>query len=705
MNKFNLKPINLTSATVDHSRSPMTYALYISTFVLTFIFIFSFMSPVHACNYREDPEFQAQKDICDGRPGYRWDCSMHRCTAATREHRGPDNEYGFDTLEMRERFEECRSKETKDDRRKCFLAYAQELAAGRNTNVSRLLTNEAVGSAVIHGAYVTMGVLSGNSAFRNQSGLTNFCPSRSVMGVTSGVGLAWEAKLQFKNKKELEKIAANYRKRATQESPFEAQADAIKHLKKQEDEVRKFAEERIKLHKVMQIGYAASTALALYEMSTPTFNERCGYGETDRDFEVQAYKMDGENKVPIGDSFNVTASVDSSEAVTNDFFVENADSLEIKNRLPDGADGFEVTDLDGSVPWYRVFRLQTPAHVAIASGVGLGINLFLERRAGRQVNDSEQTVKYFKALLATFEESVAGFCPHGRNDMSNPECYCYTVTGERNPNRTNSDTCKNYWEQQDNNIHVAATDYSQSGGNIPEKKGCLFYTGKYDPSCQCRSMKDDQGRNACYKAPAELHNFTGLAQGLGLNEYMRDMEKLASGEMSIGELNHADLEQRAARVRRGLDQILERVNQQRARDGQDPLEINPERLAMQYKNEGAEPLSSFAQRIDPFGLAEDKSENKSTASTETSSPNISLSGGRGLNQVQKSESKNSGFDFNFSNSGRSNAGRVDDFPGERNFNYKNDDIVTNDGASLWNIITHRYNTSGLRRLFPDEQEH
>ena len=42
--------------------------------------------------------------------------------------------------------------------------------------------------------------------------------------------------------------------------------------------------------------------------------------------------------------------------------------------------------------------------------------------------------------------------------------------------------------------------------------------------------------------------------------------------------------------------------------------------------------------------------------------------------------------------------------GQVKYDYKNSDINTDKSASIWNVISKRYNQSGLRRLFDDGSE-
>ena len=56
-------------------------------------------------------------------------------------------------------------------------------------------------------------------------------------------------------------------------------------------------------------------------------------------------------------------------------------------------------------------------------------------------------------------------------------------------------------------------------------------------------------------------------------------------------------------------------------------------------------------------------------------------------------------DFDFDGGAKGN--KIDGFM-KKKYRIGDDDIVKNDSASIWKVLTNRYNQSGLKRLFSDD---
>jgi hypothetical protein len=69
------------------------------------------------------------------------------------------------------------------------------------------------------------------------------------------------------------------------------------------------------------------------------------------------------------------------------------------------------------------------------------------------------------------------------------------------------------------------------------------------------------------------------------------------------------------------------------------------------------------------------------------------------------EAKKDGPDFNFDLGGAPGADKGDEIGGfmDKKYNYKDNDIVNNEGASIFQVITNRYNQSGYTRLFEEKE--
>ena len=112
----------------------------------------------------------------------------------------------------------------------------------------------------------------------------------------------------------------------------------------------------------------------------------------------------------------------------------------------------------------------------------------LANAAGDQAKQAGENVEKIQDLKKKFIASIADYCPDGREDMSNPSCFCYLTDGEKNPNRTNSQICQAEWNKYQN-LYVETKD-DPSNFNIEDTSGCMYVDGKFDQQCNCKKVKN-----------------------------------------------------------------------------------------------------------------------------------------------------------------------------------------------------------------------
>ena len=72
-------------------------------------------------------------------------------------------------------------------------------------------------------------------------------------------------------------------------------------------------------------------------------------------------------------------------------------------------------------------------------------------------------------------------------------------------------------------------------------------------------------------------------------------------------------------------------------------------------------------------------------------------------QDKTNKAKSDDYSYLFDSSNTSSNKKVQTFSEEeKKYNYQDNDINTQGGASLFEIISHRFSTSGMRRLFGEE---
>lgn len=347
--------------------------------------------------------------------------------------------------------------------------------------------------------------------------------------------------------------------------------------------------------------------------------------------------------------------------------------------------------------------LQTPYAVAVMATASAAVNFQLAGVAKKEKSQAEKNAEIIKKLIANFELSQAAFCPDGREDVNKPECYCYTEKGERSKH-TNSETCQALWAKDDKNYFAAASAETSANG------GCVYLNGKYDLNCNCTKLIDkSSGENACLKTQKVNTgtNQLAVANAGKINTLTGAVSTLANGSNAAAGIDTAALTNNAFTQKSNNDKMSEALNAKLKQANKAPIKLNSEAAAKAW-SDGLVPSGDLRNKL--MGLS-----NK---------PDSSFSGRGALSpkaqEVLQEAMKKTGIQYDGGN-GKSSKGQKDDYSylfdsnsssttkkvqnfdeGEKKYNYQDNDINTQGGASLFEIISHRFSTSGMRRLFGEQ---
>ncbi|TNE97704.1 MAG: hypothetical protein EP326_10980 [Deltaproteobacteria bacterium] len=346
--------------------------------------------------------------------------------------------------------------------------------------------------------------------------------------------------------------------------------------------------------------------------------------------------------------------------------------------------------------------LSQPIPTIVMAAIGVIYSGILLSGAKGEKEDAEDREEKIDGIIKKFESSVAGYCPSGRENLAEPRCYCYTSDGKKNKNRTNSETCQNLWANDGRNFYAGAGDYSKQKNNNPV--GCMTRDRKFDAECKCKKLKDKSGNNACYKVPASARiTMPGLANSH--NKFLKDINDITNGNTSPSGLNAAGLTQSAITLGKARNKLMEKLNKDRKIAGLKPISFK------------ASDAKAMINKLSPAALKSVQGELFAQPASNISSPGLAkalkaakqnpalkkvmFSGGKGL--MAKKVQKKKDFNLNFGETG--STGKIEDGFMDKSYNYaKNqNDIIDRDDVSIFQVITNRYNATGLQRLFGDEE--
>ncbi len=372
--------------------------------------------------------------------------------------------------------------------------------------------------------------------------------------------------------------------------------------------------------------------------------------------------------------------------------------MSVQALAADATDGYDYKKL-----------LNNSLGVLIVSGIGTVYSGILYKEADKQEKESQNNIKKLDKMIATFKDSYASHCPNGRDSISEPQCYCYTAAGLQNTNRSNSQTCKDLWAKDTYTLAGAAADYSSTTYNV-DVAGCVLVNGDFDENCKCKKLIDANGKNACKKTttvsiPTETAS-VGFATSTGLKDLLQFSANASNGSLNLNALDSTSLGTKAINAQKFSDQMLSKINTSKVGDVPKIDESNVGKFAKAAFGE-KNIASAMNTRSMASSIGSSRSENPAVASLlnqAQSKVGIEVAGGKGLNNAKTDKKKNS-LDLNFNEASPSGNGQnVQNFAEENKaYKYKNSDIVTDNTASIFEIISNRYVQSGLKRLFDDEK--
>ncbi len=605
--------------------------------------------------------------------GQRFDVALNRCVSTASSLKNQSEFKACEALESDKR-QACYEKAAKAQETKTRNKYGDDVKSGD-------ITKGKTAQTVTSGLFASLAVW---QVF-GKSSWSSSCWSTKIFGATSLAGFVKNVAFEKDVEKDVKKMADEFNKEASQkDSMKDAQLTAFDYLEKEQNYLEKYAKDNKKLYQMLGIGYTASIAMAVYEMTTMNLKMTEPCSETEKREEVKTKGADGKD-------------------VTDVKHNKMSDHKSLVDKAKANPDGIEnLASVSGTASFVSQV-LDTPVGIIAAGGIAAVQSFSLSSEMAKKAKEAASNVETIKSLREKYMASISNYCPEGRDDLAKPYCYCYTDAGVKNPNRTNSQTCQNLWKTPDS--LWADSEDALRGSGINAKTGCVYVDGKFDPACQCKRLKNTSGENACMKINMPSGAFSGLGP-MKIDTAVSAVESLNQGNSSSGAID-TDLDVQSALAKKTKDVLLSKINPfVKKETGQSIDDISNDLLkkatqaASSSGNKVAiyNPPSLKMAEIRPNSEALDTA----TSTIKTIQPKLGSSvRKRGANSNKPKNNWN--FDSSNNTSSVLSFSNVAD-QGQVKYDYKNSDINTDKSASIWNVISKRYNQSGLRRLFDDGSE-
>lgn len=666
-----------------------------------------------SCSYDNDSETAKAKAACEKKSSGKWSCKLNRCL--TQE----------ESISMFKDFQKCAELTDVEARKACHDKIAKDEAGNLKVDKPNTVLNQGITALTTALAVIN---------FAGKSG-TSSCISKNIFtGVATG-SLLSEAYFTFFLDKQFDSDKKKY-SIDSKTTEYDAQVKAFQYLLKGQKSLESVASQKSKIYKGLALGYGAAAAAALYDW----YKEKCESSEAPNTDYLKNPDYKGEQPIlkdpldkfksnltdpqllnpstsikrtlpkNVNHNIGVRDMINILMFITTEVFANGLNSdlyrILIGGTAATGA-GLLIDKVEPVKKWFA-----TPAGIGIISLAASAITLKLALDYDNTAKQAGKNANVIKMIIKKFNESAERFCAKGNDDLSNPRCYCYTSDGKQNPKRSNSETCKKLWAASSGGIFVDEDDPDFSGKNV-NVSGCLTRDGKFDETCSCKKFIDKNGNNACYKVNSGSLGTTGNMLGLnGFESAMKDIEKMASGNFNAGNLiSYGANAKNAAKIEAMKKQFVDKYNNGR----KNSLVIN-DALASKIVDKIATPelLNSAKDGLVGKGSSLLGSADFSKSATDDVKKMINLLPKENLDKLKAFSSSGKGhllgannkdeFAFNLDDSNGNGAGKVieqEDYM-KNKYNLKDSEINKDDGKSIWDIITNRYNRSALPKLFKDE---
>lgn len=623
---------------------------------------------------------EKQMSDCANNSSMEWSSTTNKCVEKE------------ESLKQRNEANACNEKKDLAQREACHKSLAEH-KTGLSSDPNKLSQGNTTASMVINSAYSVVTLIN----FTGKDNAKSNCLSKKIFGVTAVAGLASDVYLKVMAQKKVNALNNKF-KLDVAAGASDSQVKALEYLKEEQKTVVDIAELEKKRNIVLTLGYGAAGLLAAYELSPWGKNPSCEMPSEKTEANAQSAKAEPVAERPSSTQqaaeANGTDTPDSPVAVSQD-----------KAPSPPTAG---ITESAGAAISKIKGLTDNSLGIMVLAGIGTVYSGVLISAAAEQESESKENIQKIDKVIKTFKDSYANFCPNGRENLTEPKCYCYNANGTQNNNRTNSQTCTALWAQNNYKLEANAANYA-GVSTFVDPVGCVTLNGQFDEKCTCKKFVDGKGSNACMKTtnitiPVGLGS--GFGSASGLQQVTNFSNNAANGNPRFDLLSSGQLGTNAIAAKKMAQEVFTKLSPQLPASAIVLSKMNDKNVGQYARSVFGEKAIQAAARgpSSAIGLASSRSTDGKVAAllkdAEKKAGLDLMGSGKGLAQKKLEGKEAPNFNFIGETNTNANGAQTQNFPEkEKNYNYKNNDISKRDDTSIFEIISNRYVQSGLRRLF------
>ena len=623
-----------------------------------------------ACSYVPSDPLHQEKQECGLRPDRSWSCQLHRCLATP------------EVLATQKAFERCNAIEEKAEGNRCRAQVAKEITEaekGVDLNQNRVNTKNRFGMSIhsFLGAYYIF------SGFSMTEAKKHCAISAQLMAAGSGAAVLGTLLASWQHKRGSGQLQDQYQKLVDNSHPQSAQVEAFDYLIEEQHLLEKVAK-RFSQANYLAGGLLTSAAIAASYGMLVGIEGGCGVDSPAPPSPTPALP----SPTPPG---RLQVFWDMAWPTAQAGFLET---------LAPGGAGLGLAGLiaygkNKNLKGLRNLLKTPPGRVVLAS-VGAAASFHAATLYRRESHEAKRRKGKIQEMRDAFVKRVGFYdCP-GRKDPRQPQCFCFIRENLLNPEHKSSKTCREYFDPNASKDKVPGPEnYVRGQGSREVLTGCLTRQGAFDPQCRCRKKRSSSGDNNCRKTAWDPSTFSFGGLGPSVGKWVKMANGLTSGEKGLDTLRTSSLGQGAVKLRRALKKISYLADKKLKKQGKRGFPFNDTHIR--------KGMAKVRKALGPRGM----SLAKGFSGAFSSSPlELSPSQESALKEVsskalpwkkRKKDQKANGTLWGFNDQKRDTSSEIE--YGKEEYDYGNHDTHPEEGASLWEIIGHRYRNTGLSRLF------
>lgn len=332
-------------------------------------------------------------------------------------------------------------------------------------------------------------------------------------------------------------------------------------------------------------------------------------------------------------------------------------------------------------------KLLTPTGRAVFSGVMGVMTLIMAQHAKSQAEASEKRAKLLREMKQEFitaSGAVYACKSEDRNDPGKPNCFCYTPENKRNPNRGNSPTCQRLWAGKD----TTATNYLSKDGN---SKVCITKDRKPDPTCACKQTK------SCMKV--QVNGISGINPGTFsmMSSSLQPLNDIAGGVTSAASIDTAKLENQVARMKKLNEAVSKKIPIPGRKKAEDKLMKELQKASQSL------PSSALVGNTSSSGMPSSPKEAAKLLEEELNKKDTPVTPLPTFdNTIAAPAAPQPDLEFGLSeDEAAMQEGQIAEVM-QQDLDYGGNDINQGSTANIFEVLSSRYQRSGMRRLFDEK---